>query len=330
MKTDPDAVVPRAAIPADVEAPDKIIYGLTARQVAILATAGIAAYWLWKTLWTLHAPLPAAVGAVIPIMGVAAGLAMGKRDGLSLDRWFLAAIMHRRTPKRQVAAPDGVPAAPGWAPTAVPNPPGKAPQPSVLRLPANAITDSGVIDLGGGNAMTMVAATTTNMSLRTGEEQYALLGAYARWLNSLAGPVQVAVSAQRVDLSGHAQRIADTAGILADPALADAALDYGEFLLNIAAERDPLWRTVTIACTAAGGKGAPAEAMRRGEYTANALSALGVTARVLDGPTATAVLAAAVDPYQYTDASWARALPTTAVAGDPVNTHPDTGEGDTR
>jgi len=320
VKTDPDAVVPRAAIPADVEAPDKIIYGLTARQVAILATAGIAAYWLWKTLWAAHAPLPAAVGAVIPIMGVAAGLAMGKRDGLSLDRWFLAAIMHRRTPKRQVAAPDGIPAAPGWAPTAVPNPPGKAPQPSVLRLPAQAITDGGVIDVGGGNAVTMVAATTTNMSLRTGEEQYALLGAYARWLNSLSGPVQVAVSAQRVDLSSHAQRIADTAGTLADPALADAAFDYGEFLLDIAAERDPLWRTVTIACTAAGGKGAPAEAMRRGEYTANALSALGVQARVLDGATAAAVLAAAVDPYQYTDASWARALPTMAVVGDPVGT----------
>src|SRR5207248_1515980 len=83
---------------------------------------------------------------------------------------------------------------------------------------------------------------------------------------------------------------------------------YGEFLLDIAAERDPLWRTVTIACTATGGKGAPAEAMRRGEYTANALSALGVTARVLDGPTATAVLAASVDPYQYTDASCAPAL----------------------
>src|SRR5439155_2639269 len=123
-----------------------------------------------------------------------------------------------------------------------------------------------------------------------------------------------------VERSTHGQRTAGTAGIPADPGLADAALDYGEFLLDIAAERDPLWRTVTIACTAAGGKGAPAEAMRRGEYTAGALSALGVQARVLDGPTATAVLAAAVDPYQYTDASWARALPNTAVAGEPVDT----------
>src|SRR2546423_1985054 len=193
---------------------------------------------LMKPTWAAHAPPAGTAGAVCPVPGVAGGLAMCKGDGPSLDRWFLAAIMHRRTPKRQVAAPDGIPSAPAWAPTAVPNPPGKVPQPGVLRLPAQAITDAGVIDLGGGTAATMVAATTVSISLRTGEEQYALLGAYARWLNSLIGPVQVAVSAQRVDLSSHAQRIADTAGILADPALADAALDYGEFLLDIAAERD--------------------------------------------------------------------------------------------
>jgi PrgI family protein len=314
VNTDPDMMVPRAAIPADVEAPDKLIYNLTARQVAILATAAILGYGLFKTLLKIPLPLPAAAAAIIPIIGVATAVALGRRDGVSLDRWFLAAILHRRTPKRQVPAPDGVAAAPDWAPVAVANPGGRQTPPTVLRLPAQAITDTGVIDLGGGTAATMVAATTINIGLRTGEEQAALLGAYGRWLNSLSGPVQVAVSAQRVDLSSHAQRIADTAAALADPALADAALDYGEFLLDLAADRDPLWRTVTIVCTATG-SGAPGEAARRGEYTASALSALGVDARVLDGATATAVLAAAVDPYQYTDASWPRTVPTTPIGG---------------
>ena len=314
MNTDPDMMVPRAAIPADVEAPDKLIYNLTARQVTILATAAMLAYGLFKTLVKIPVPLPAAAAAIIPIMGVATAVALGRRDGVSLDRWFLAAIMHRRTSKRQVPAPDGVAAAPAWAPVAVPNPGGRQAPPSVLRLPAKAITDAGVIDLGGGTAATMVAATTINIGLRTGEEEAALLGADGRWLNSLSGPVQVAVSAQRVDLSSHAQRIADNAAALAAPALAEAALDYGEFLLDLAADRDPLWRTVTIVCTATG-SGAPGEAARRGEYTASALSALGVDARVLDGATATAVLAAAVDPYQYTDASWPRAVPTTPISG---------------
>jgi hypothetical protein len=315
MRIDPDQVVPRASIPADVEAPDKLIYGLTARQVAILATAAVIAYGLWRGLTRLHLPLPVVVFALIPIMGVAAGLALGRRDGLSLDAWFLAAILHRRTPKRAVAAPEGLIAAPAWAPTPVPNPGKRQPAPTVLRLPAHAIGEAGVIDLGG-NAATMVAATTVNIGLRTGGEQYALLGAYARWLNSLTGPVQVAVSTQRVDLSSHAIRISDAAATLGDPNLADAALDYAEFLLDVAARSDPLWRTVTIVCTTPGGKGADIEALRRGEHTASALAALGVDTRVLNGAAATAVLTAAVDPYQYTDASWPRAVATTPVTID--------------
>jgi hypothetical protein len=46
--------------------------------------------------------------------------------------------------------------------------------------------------------------------------------------------------------------------------------------------------------------------MRRAGHTAAALATLGAQTRVLDGATATAVLAAAVDPYQPVDASWPR------------------------
>jgi hypothetical protein len=184
--------------------------------------------------------------------------------------------------------------------------PADGPAPAVLRLPAQAISDDGVIDLGEGGATVLVAATTVNVGLRTGAEQAALVGSYARWLNSLTGPVQVVVSAQRVDLTSHAMRVADTAQALSHPALADAALDYSDFLLDVAARRDPLWRTVTIAHTANGERGAPIEAMRRADHTAATLSTLGAQTRVLDGPTAAAVLTAAVDPYQYADASWPR------------------------
>jgi hypothetical protein len=178
----------------------------------------------------------------------------------------------------------------------------------VLRLPVHAISDGGVIDLGNAGSVCLVAATTVNIGLRTGEEQWALLDAYARWLNSLTGPVQILVSAQRVDLSTHTTRIAEAAAGLPHSALADAAFGYADFLLDLAADRDPLWRTVTVACAATGG-GAPAEALRRAEHTAAALTALGGDTRVLDGHTVTGVLTAATDPYAYGDASWPRALP---------------------
>jgi hypothetical protein len=92
-------------------------------------------------------------------------------------------------------------------------------------------------------------------------------------------------------------------------------MDYAQFLHDIAQRRDPLWRTVTIACHATGPH-AEAEATRRAEHTATALAALGSQTRVLDGPTALAVLTAAVDPYAGGDASWPRAIPHTPITGE--------------
>jgi hypothetical protein len=294
-----------ARIPADVEAPDRIVWGLTARQLAILAVAAVVVYGLWQAIGG-RLPLPVFAAATIPVTAVAIALALGRRDGLPLDGWLWAAIRFQRMPRRVVPAPDGLPPPPHWAPTTTG---GGGPSLRGLRLPAEAIDDDGVIHLGDGSAVVLVAVTTINVGLRTGSEQAALVAGYARWLNSLTGPVQIVVSAQRVDLTSHAQRVADAAQTLPGTALADAAIDYANFLCDISEQRDPLWRTVTIACTAAGGRGAPAEAMRRAEHTATALAALGTQTRVLDGPTATAVLVAAVDPYAPGDASWPRALP---------------------
>jgi hypothetical protein len=295
----------RARIPADIEAPDRVFYQLTARQVAILAAASAVSYLLFSATNRLL-PLPLVVAAMIPILGVATAIALARRDGLPMDVWLWAAVMHRRTPRRAAPAAEAAAPLPGWAPSSTTP---SEPVPSVLRLPAVAIAGNGVIDLGNGGSAALVAATTVNVGLRTGAEQAAAVGGYARWLNSLTGPVQIVVSAQRVDLTSHAQRIADTAETLPHPALADAALDYAEHLLDIGEQRDPLWRTVTLACAATGERASAAEAMRHAEHTAAALAGLGAQTRVLDGETAAAVLAAATDPYQPTDASWPRALP---------------------
>jgi hypothetical protein len=303
-----------ARVPADIEAPDRILWGLTTRQVAIAATAAAVAYLLWQAVGS-RLPLPVFAVAAIPILGVAAALALGRRDGLPLDMWLWVAIRYRRSPQRQIPAPDGIGAAPAWAPAAAKT---AGPPPHVLRLPAETISDDGVISLGDGAAVVLVAATTVNIGLRTGAEQAAMVAGYARWLNSLTGPVQVVVSAQRVDLTGYAQRIADAAQTLPDPALTDAALDYAQFLADVALRRDPLWRTVTIACRATG-LHAAADALRRAEHTATALAALGSQTRVLDGPTALAVLTAAVDPYAGGDTSWPRATPHTPITAQPYH-----------
>lgn len=305
-----DDVTPTARIPADVDTPDKIVYGLTARQLAILAVAGVIGYGIFRAVGDLL-PQPVLFAILTPLAGAAVVLALGRRDGLSMDAWLFAAVRHTRSPKRSAPAATGRPvAAPDWAPdTAAPT----TPVP-VLRLPATAISHTGVI-AAGSHAVALVACTTVNIGLRTGDEQAALIGSYGRWLNSLAGPVQIVISAQRVDLSSHAQRIADNAETIGNDALADAARDYADFLFEVAAGRDPLWRTVTIAVTAAGDTGRDTEVLRRAEHAASALSALGAQTAVLDGGRAAAVLTCATDPYSPADVTWARALPDEAITG---------------
>ncbi|MEU5961934.1 PrgI family protein [Micromonospora parva] len=283
----------RARIPADVETPDRLLFNLTTRQVAILATAVAITYLLFRTLLNVL-PMPVLLGGLVPLFGAATVLALGRRDGLSLDAWLLAAVRGSRTPRRQVPAPGGVLKTPRWAP-APSSAEGELTPPTPLRLPARSIATNGVVDLGGTSAA-LVAVSTVNLGLRTPAEQAALVGAYARWLNSLTAPVQIVVSTQRVDLAGHAQRIADAADLLPSAALADAAADYAEFLLDLEDERQPLWRTVTIVHTATGTR-RDQDVLRAAEHTAGALQSLGASTRVLDGPAVCAVLAAAVDPY---------------------------------
>jgi len=301
MSEDP---VLRARIPADVDTPDKLVFGLTFRQAAILSVAAAAGYLILRGLTGIVA-WPVLVAVLTPLGGLIVAVVIGRRDGVSLDRWLLAAITHRRSHRRLAAAPHGVAAPPSWAPRPDPAAPAV---PAPLRLPATAISPAGIVDTGD-RAVALVATTTVNVGLRTGAEQAGLVEAYARWLNSLTGPAQIVISAQRVDLSSHAERITDDAAAITNPALSAAAGDYAEFLLDVAADRDPLWRTVTICCTADTPRGRDREAARRAEHTATALSALGVQAKVLHGGEVSAVLAAAVDPYAPVDASWSRTPP---------------------
>jgi hypothetical protein len=300
----------RARIPADVDTPDKIVYGLTARQLTILAAAGVLGYGIARGLGALL-PQPVLIAILIPLAGAAIVLALVRRDGLSMDTWLLAAARHARSPKRLTPQLSGRCApAPDWAPAID----ARAPTVSALRLPAGAITDAGVIDTGT-HAVALVACTTVNIGLRTADEQAALIGGYGRWLNSLSGPVQIVISAQRVDLSGHAARIAAGAAAIPNTALAEAARDYATFLSDLATRRVPLWRTVTVAVTATGDTGRDTQVLRRGDQAASALAALGAQTAVLDGGRAAAVLTCATDPYTPADVTWPRARQDAVITG---------------
>jgi PrgI family protein len=282
----------RVRMPADVDAPDKVLYGLTFRQLAILVVVVVALAGAWHVLHTIVPPTVLLIAGIIA-GATALGVAVGRRDGLSLDVWLTHGLQFSRHP-RALTTTDTTTATPDW----VQAPASRVMLPAPLRLPATAITDDGEITLGGSGQTAIVAATTVNLALRTGDEQTALVDTFGRWLNSLTTATQIVVSAQPVDLGSHATALAARARGLPHPSLANACADHAAFLADLADRRDPLRRQVLIATRTPVGPARPHGAKRRADDYVRALSGLGVTARTLDGAAATAALASCADPYR--------------------------------
>jgi hypothetical protein len=268
---------PRAVVPANVNEPDRIAFGLTFRQLGIIGGTGLVGFGCYRSFGHLLPPAVWIVAGIV-VFAVAVVVALGRRDGLPLDVWLRHGFALSRSPRTLT---------PGTArASAVAIVAGTPSVPAPLRSPVTTISPAGVLTSEGGDKV-LIACGTTNIHLRTGSEQSALLDGFGRFLNGLTGPAQLLVAAQRHDLTAYAQATADHAPRLPHPALQAAADDYAAFLLDLDAERDPLRRQVLAVVT---GEHAAEGAVR-------AMSGLGVEATALDGPAVASALAGAVDPF---------------------------------
>ena len=313
----------RVRIPADVERPDKLLAGLTARQIAILAVAALV---LWAGYAaTRHLVAPAIYGAAaILVAAVACLLALGRVEGVPADRWVTAAWRQHHAPHRLVPAPDGVPPVPAClAALGARGAGARSGLPSPLRLPLAGVDPNGVLDLGRDGLAVICRASAVTFSLRTPEEQEALVSGFARYLSSLAEPVQVLVRAEPLDVAPAAERLVQAAPGLPHVALERACRDHAAFLADLAATRTLLRREVLVVLRQPKGQptGQPkgqgadpsitrtgeapgdgvgtdgaARLVRRANEAVSALAAAGVSLSVLDGAAAAAVLARCLDP----------------------------------
>ncbi|MFB4284990.1 PrgI family protein [Nonomuraea sp. MTCD27] len=293
---EPEPLVAR--IPADINCPDKIAYGLTFRQILIVTlTGGVAA----AVYYLFHQLLPVIILAaiVLPLVALGLTIALGRRDGLSLDRFALAALLHARARKHLVSAPDGVAEPPRWCRLR-----GKLPAP--LRLPVRAIRTDGALELADGGVAVLVETSTLSFHLRTTSEQAALVGAFGRWLNSLEAPVQILARARPADLSDLIVTVEQQAEVLPHAALANAAREHADYLIELNSSRELLTRQVLVVlrdhpATTKGRRSVRRDAsaavvLRRAAEAERSLASLGVATRVLDADAAGQVLAECLDP----------------------------------
>jgi hypothetical protein len=265
MTTPPSATpaAPVAAspvrIPANIDLEDRIVGRFTARQAVILGVAAVGLYALWRLTRDVL-PVPVFLVGAIPVAAAAYVVAVGRRDGVSLDRWALAAVAHyaqtraRPTPERDV---------PGWLTTdahPLPAERGVARQPRTpVQLPPRHVTPAGagvaggrsdgvgVIDLGrDGLVVCAVATPTGTFALRSPAEQEALVASFAAWLHSLSAPVQILIRAVPLDLSEAIGRLHAAAPWLDHPALSAAAMDHAGYLATLAEQHDLLRHQVII------------------------------------------------------------------------------------
>ncbi|MFI0425168.1 PrgI family protein [Spongiactinospora sp. 9N601] len=257
-------------IPADIDQPDKIVWGLTARQTVILAVTAVLLYGEYAALGE-RLPLAAALALPIVVAGVL--LAFGTRDGVGLDQYALAALHHVTSRKHLIPEPSEIPAPAAWIAAR------KAPRAGPLRLPARGVTEDGLIDLGDRDGVAAVAeVSTVSFALRTPDEQDELVAVFARWLHSLSGSVQILVRAERTDLTPTIEALLHQARDLPRPALTTAAQQHAAFLTDLADRHELLRRRVLLVVR----EQSAGRALRRIEEATRVLNACGLDVRLLD------------------------------------------------
>lgn len=329
----------RVRIPAEVQREDRLLAGLTARQLAVVAGTAVVVYGGWVLTRSV---LPLAVFALLaaPVVLVAVALVVGRRDGVSLDRLLWSALRFYRQPRRRVADLASPQPVPDWlAQAAVDH---TDPPTAGVDLPARGVSEAGVVDLGADGLAVLASCSTVNFALRAEAEQDALIAGFARYLHSLTAGVQLLIRTEHLDVSAQIDELLEYAPKLADPGLERAARAHAEYLAALTDHTDLLRRHVLLVLREptsdttsldSGSRwrrarsidaGRPDEAAlraaagrlsRRVGEAADVLAAAGITVTPLQAEVAAAVLSAACDPD--------RSVPTSRLAapGAIITTH---------
>jgi PrgI family protein len=282
-------VTGRVRLPADTELADKLAFGLTARQLTMLAAGGLSGYAIFS-LAKSALPLPVAVALAAPVAVSAALLAFGRRHGLPGDLYALAAGRFLARPKLRLLAPEGIPAP-------LPGAPRRRPL-AALDLPVRSVLCSGLVELADGGHCALLRASAASFALRSDDEQQALVEAFGRFLNGLADPVEIAVRSEPVNLSHWAKRLLAAVPASVNESVKSAAAAHARFVGELGEQAEVRRREIVLVLKTNERDRANAKNTleRRRSEAIDLLQTAGVDLQPLDGPQTVALLARTLDP----------------------------------
>lgn len=284
----------RARFPTDLDRPDRILAGLTARQVGILGSGGLL---MWLTFMSLADSLSIAGAAAIcaPIGTVAAVVSANAPDGTPMEKFLLRGLRYLVHPRRLVLAPAGLPERSRLRKRL-----------AVVGLPVRGVSADGFIDLGKLGTAALCRASAVHYHLRSVGERMALARAMGRAFNSLEGPVQILVVSHPIDAEALVSDLEEGASYLPHPRLTEACRQYAGFFRSLVEGGDVLGHEVFVALRE---HGSPSETktalVRRTEELATQLREMGVRLDRLGGMDCEAALIRAADPGSGAPREWA-------------------------
>ncbi|MGH2450485.1 MAG: PrgI family protein [Candidatus Limnocylindria bacterium] len=275
-------------VPSDIDMADRVLWDLTARQLAILVAAGLCAWSAYVALATLSVVMAAAAATALAATGMA--VAFARPDGVGAERWLLSAARHLGAPRRRVLAPEGLPRPPAWA--------RESRRIGALELPLSSVSDKGVVTIEAGSFALVCRASALNLSLRSQPERQGLIEGLGRFLNSIDAPLAFVVRSERADLRGYVDDIERRAPGLPHRALEDAARSHARFLSTLAERRDVLRREVYVVFRAEAEDATQAgvRLLQRADEAATLLGGIGIALTPLSGEHVAALLRRACDP----------------------------------
>jgi hypothetical protein len=275
-------------VPANVELQDRLAFGLTAKQLAILAATAVSAYGSFLLLLPLlPAPVAIAVMALVAVGGVL--LALVRHDGLDGDQLALTLVRFLRAPKRQLLAPEGLPTRLAAAP--------RQPRTAPLDIPVRRVLETGLVEVADGSYCRLLSARGASFELRSCDEQAAFVAAFERFLNGLTEPIQIDVRSERVTLHPQAEQI-EHAATGSDGRLRQVALEHAAFLRELSDSHTLHRRRILLVLRSRDRRPELAEVTlaRRADEATELLQGAAVILTPLDGEQAAHLLASTLDP----------------------------------